>query len=70
MSLAVMSAASRSLTWPSRTGRPPVFMSFGGGLDDDDDGHINFLIRYLSSVRASGTGQGLHSVRDPETVED
>ncbi|SCK05027.1 Transposase and inactivated derivatives, TnpA family [Streptomyces sp. LamerLS-316] len=34
------------------------------------DRHINFLGRYLFTIKASGPGQGLRPFRDPDTVED
>ncbi|MDN3057042.1 Tn3 family transposase, partial [Streptomyces sp. SRF1] len=34
------------------------------------DRHINFLGRYLFNIKASGPGQGLRPLRDPDTVED
>ncbi|WP_430981037.1 hypothetical protein [Streptomyces luteoverticillatus] len=33
------------------------------------DRHINFLGRYLFNIKASGPGQGLRPLRDPEAVE-
>ncbi|MGJ5895784.1 Tn3 family transposase [Streptomyces sp. V2] len=32
--------------------------------------HINFLGRYLFNIKASGPGQGLRPLRDPDAVED
>lgn len=34
------------------------------------DRHINFLGRYLFNIKASGPGQGLRPLRDPDAVED
>ncbi|GHJ26709.1 hypothetical protein TPA0910_11420 [Streptomyces hygroscopicus subsp. sporocinereus] len=36
----------------------------------DKDRHINFLGRYLFNIKASGPGQGLRPLRDPDAVED
>ncbi|MFE1907635.1 hypothetical protein ACFW96_28750 [Streptomyces gardneri] len=34
------------------------------------DRHINFLGRYLFNIKASGPGQSLRPLRDPDAVED
>nr|WP_245699952.1 transposase [Streptomyces roseifaciens] len=34
------------------------------------DRHINFLGRYLFNITASGPGQGLRPLRDPDAFED
>ncbi|MFC9220326.1 hypothetical protein ACFT8W_05935 [Streptomyces hygroscopicus] len=33
------------------------------------DRHVNFLGRYLFNIKASGPGQGLRPLRDPDAVE-
>ncbi len=50
----------------------------GHAIKDEDvarlsplkDRHINFLGRYLFNIKASGPGQGLRPLRDPDAVED
>lgn len=34
------------------------------------DRHINFLGRYLFTIKAGGPGQGLRPFRDPDAMED
>ncbi len=34
------------------------------------DRHINFLRRYLFNIKASGPGQGLRPLRDPDAEDE
>lgn len=59
-------------------GAAPQLRAEGHDIEDEDvarlsplkDRHIDFLGRYLFNINASGPGQGLRPLRDPDAAQE